>query len=82
MEKELYIKKWAKKINSMGAGGLSVFILRAHMPVTGFIANAAMFGEPFFKMFDVNIEPFYQVMRDRDAVENLIHQIESKKNND
>ena len=82
MEKELYIKKWADKLNSTGMGGLSAFILRAHLPITGFIANAAMFGEPFLKMFDVNVEPFYEVMRDRNAVEDLIRQIESKDNND
>ncbi len=63
----------------MGGGPLTAFILRAHLPITGFIAHAAMFGEPFLKVFDVNVEPFYQVMRDRSAVEELIRELERKE---
>lgn len=72
-----YMKKWGDKIHDMGVGPFAAFMLRAHLPLTGVMAHAVMFGEPFMKMFNVDAKPVYQLLNDRDAVKEFIHSIEN-----
>ena len=79
LPRDAWLERWVAQIQSRGAGPLAVFLLRAHLPLTGFMAHALMFGEPFLKMFNVQSRPLYELFNDRDAVQTLINTLENNE---
>lgn len=71
-----YEDRIAKQLGARGVGPLAAFLLRAHLPVTGFLAHAVMFGEPFLDVCNINAEPLREVLQDRAAVRRLIYKLE------
>ena len=72
-----YMERWATHLKELGAGPLTAFLLRAHLPLTGILAHAVMFGEPFLKLFNLHPQPLYEFLNDRDAVQEFIHSLET-----
>jgi hypothetical protein len=66
----------AKQLGQRGVGPLAAFLLRMHLPVTGLLAHAVMFGEPFLDVCNINATPLREVLQDRDAVQRLILKLE------
>ena len=48
-----YMERWAAQLQKKGMGPLAVFLLRAHLPLTGVLAHGVMFSEPFLKLFNL-----------------------------
>ena len=70
------LQRWVAELQRRDMGPLAVFLLRAHLPLTGFMAHALMFSEPFLTMLNLQARPLYELLNDRDAVRRLIYTLE------